>query len=268
MIADVVAGREPGEPHNADGVHDFAVGGGPRYPTQYVGQIFLLNGRVRTTPTADVPVTQLPQGDVLGVVQSFVDTNFGNGNNALVSLGDPNPRNLLLVGTPIANYSAGGAAAVLLTGTDGGPLQITEVARWAGNLATKQSYGRDVADIGDVNGDGVDDAAILEQGDGSAVNRGRILIVSGAGLLDGFSSNDVIQQIDDPKLTFSPGMSFLGDYDHDGRGDLAVTMSGPTPGFVRIYSVPEPTSVAAAAFASAALLLRRRRRCRHGEPSR
>lgn len=233
---------------NGDGVNDIAVGANGRYP-QSEGRIYLLSGKVTTTPVADVPVTQLPSDSLLALISSTTITELGSDiSHGLASLGDPMPgngiaENLLLVGTPGSNYGVGGAAAILVRRNPGGSMDTQFVARWINDTPARLWFGSDVQDVGDVNGDGVDDAAILERGDGSHVQRGRVLIVNGAGLLDGFSAADVIQELSDPKLTFSESLRYLGDYDHDGRGDLAVTLSGPTPGIIRIYSVPEPAGL-------------------------
>jgi hypothetical protein len=251
---------------NGDGVHDFAVGAPGRYTVPRrasEGRIYLIDGRVTTAAGADTPVTQLGN-QLLGVVRSTSQTSLGVfGGAALANLGDPLPgdgvpQTLLLAGTPYAGFNVGGAMAVVLVHPPGDPITTLTVAEWTNDTPYPLFFGSDVQNVGDLTGDGVADAAVLEPGDGSHVRRGRILVLDGAGLLDGFQPSDVLQEITDPRRTFSSSLRFLGDYDHNGSPDLAVTTSGPEQS-IRIYSVvPEPAA-GSTLLCAAGLLLRRRR---------
>jgi hypothetical protein len=251
---------------NADGVHDFAIGAPGRYANSDVsseGRIYFVDGQTTTSHEADTPVSQLPS--VLGMVRSTTKTSLGlGGTHVLANLGDPRPNNgvaetLLLAGVPHAEFNVGGAIATLLTHPQGNPLAVQTVAEWVNDTPYQLGFGSDVQHVGDITGDGVGDAAILEPADGSHIRRGRILILDGAALLDGFQTGDVLQEITDPARSFSRNsLRFLGDYDGNGWGDLAVTTSGPEQS-VRIYTVvPEP-GVSATIFMTVMMLARRRR---------
>lgn len=253
---------------NLDGVHDFAVGAPGRYSGSgwsYEGRIYYIDGRTTTGSGADVSVVHLPAGSVLGMTRVRDMGSFGlQLDNSCVFLGDPRPNNglhetLMLAGTPYASYDLGGAIAVVLTLQPDGTVSSQVVASWINDTPARLNFGSSIHQIGDINGDGVLDAAMLEGSDGSLANRGRVLIVSGAGLLDGFSSTDLLQQLTATSYTFNT-LEFLGDYDRNGSVDLAVGTSVLAEG-IQIYScvpapVPEPACLAALA---ASLLLRRRR---------
>jgi hypothetical protein len=107
-------------------------------------------------------------------------------------------------------------------------------------------FGRDVASVGDVTGDGVNDLAVFSAGflDEQGQLVGRILIVNGAGLLDGFDpEKDLIQEIrGKPSEFFFGVMRDLGDYDQNGSRDLLVTViyNGTFQESAHIYSVQLP----------------------------
>jgi hypothetical protein len=255
---------------NGDGVNDFAIGAPGRYPQGSVSRIYFIDGRTRTAGADFVPVNALPADSVLGVADSAVLNSIGfDISNTLAVLGDPDPsdavaQSLMLVGTPYVSNDNGGATALLLTRQPDGSNSVATVAQWTNDTPLLKSFGSDVQNIGDVTGDGISDAAILEPGDGSNVRLGRILILDGHGLLDGFSSSDILQEISDPVRTFSESMRFLGDYNGDGRADLAVTTSGPAQS-IRIYSsVPEPSGASELVAAAALMTLRRSARTRGG----
>ena len=250
---------------NGDGIDDFAIGDPNVLHSSPFrrGEIYLIDGAATTAGTSYVAVDSFPGR--IATIQPSLDMSLGAGlGPTFVNLGDPIPGNnvreqLFVAGTPYNSASAGGFAAFLMIPSANG-MNFTEVANHTSNV--RGNFGGNTINLGDVNGDGVGDVAFLESGDGSHVQRGQVMIVSGAGLLDGFQlSVDVLQQITDPAYTFSDNLRFLGDYNHDGFVDFLVTASGPS-GQVRIYSaIPEPAfAIVSALTIPAAMWSQRRRR--------
>jgi hypothetical protein len=240
---------------DGDGTADFAIGD-PN--VLYVpnsskrGEVYLVSGATSTPGDAYVPVDQLP-GRLL-TLHAASDLVLGAGLGVtFANLGDPNPadalhQRLLVAGTPFANNSSGGFAAFLVTRSAGGALSYAPVAEYA---ATDQNLrlGGDTVACGDVDFDGVTDVALLGRAFNDA-QRGRVLILNGAGLLDGFDpAADVLQRISDPGFSLGDNLRSLGDYDHNGSLDLVLHFSGPEFQ-TRIYSLtPEPSMVAPALLA-------------------
>lgn len=258
---------------NGDGVADFASSGGDK-ASPGVGRVFLFNGALTTDGNDYVPLNSLPAGSVLAELSGIAD--IGNGaaghwENTTVNLGDPNPHDslqqfLFVSGSPYATNGCGALAAHVLTrGADAS--FITQLVATHASLRQSQ-FASELLDLGDVNGDGVHDLAEFESGykDSNDELLGRIQVISGASLLDGFDpATDVIQTIDGlPDAFFYGSFQNLGDYDHDGRIEIAVSVAynglGGEIGFgQQVFEVvPEPNCIALCA--CAALLMSRRAR--------
>ncbi len=233
---------------NGDGVEELAIGGrSVLHPS--VASVFVFDGGVTTSGPGFTNIAFLPSGTLLAEITSSkglpLGDHGGQGDRELiVNLGDPRPDNevkerLIVVGTPGANSYQGGLAAYLIAEAADRTFSVTEVAAFRAYEPDKE-FGRDVSNVGDVTRDGVNDLAVLssefQDEDGKRV--GRILIIDGAGLLDGFTlTNDVIQDVrGTPSEIFHGGMRDLGDYDGDGLRELLVTEEGAGDG-IQIFSV-------------------------------
>src|SRR5262249_3013730 len=100
----------------------------------------------------------------------------------------------------------------------------------------------DLVNVGDCNGDAVADLAVFDSEfkDAGGNLLGRIVLVSGLGLLNGFDAGDVIQEIRGaPHLLFHGTMRGMGDYDGDGLQELLVTGMDERLGtnFFKIYTI-------------------------------
>jgi hypothetical protein len=258
-----------------DGIDDFASSGGNvRHFPAATGSLFLFNGVVSTAGTEYVAVPNLSAGSLLAElsgVEFMGSGSAGGWENTTVNLGDPNPANgvaefLIVTGSPWADYQAGGLAAHLLTRQANGTFTTQLVASYT--ASAQWHYGAELVNVGDVNGDHVADFALLVENYNVGAGRlGRIQVINGAGLLDGFDpAADVIQAIDGlPQAFFYGSMHRLGDYDHDGRNELAASVlyngEGGVYGYAQhVYEiVPEPSSSAGIAMLAAAMLMRRSR---------
>jgi len=122
-------------------------------------------------------------------------------------------------------FFSGGAAQALLTTSD----QIVNFDDLTSGLDGSDNFGSGVA-TGDVNGDGILDLIIGARGDDDgATNRGAVYILfrNGAGFI--VSQTKITDPAGDPDdvLTLGAGwfgqsVEWLGDYDGDGYGELAV----------------------------------------------
>lgn len=263
---------------NGDGVDDFASSGAAvsNWP-EPSGRVFVLDGAIATQGTDYESLMSLPQGSVLAELSGVQDIGYGNlngGGNTTANLGDPNPGNgikefLLVSGGPRGEYGRGGIAAHVLSEDLSGGFSTTRTAAYVPTAG--EAYGGEVISIGDVTGDGVGDVAIFAGGhDDTSSGKllGRIDIVSGAGLLDGFDPlEDVLQSIEGlPDAFFYNSMHSLGDYDGDGRLELGVSVlyngrDGVYTDAQHIYEiipVPEPISIMTLSIGS--MLAARRRR--------
>ena len=140
------------------------------------------------------------------------------------------------------NFSVGGVYILLMNANNtfkSNPFRITHGRDATGfqlpGLPTNGFFGISVANIGDFNGDGINEVAvgtgIYEAEDGTVTSEGKIYILhlKRSGELDSFSEidfNDLNNILDGDDLVFTDnfGVSVanLGDIDGDGANDLAV----------------------------------------------
>jgi hypothetical protein len=149
---------------------------------------------------------QLPIQVVEGTT---ANESFGN---AIAALGDVNADGTpdILVGAYIKNNSRG--AAYLLSGKTGATLRT-----WNG-VEEFEYLGQAVANVGDVDKDGVDDVALgAPFADSNGANAGRVMICSG-------QTGELIRtHIGTQAVTnLGNGLADLGDYDNDGWPDYAL----------------------------------------------
>jgi hypothetical protein len=260
---------------NGDGIGDFASSGGNvQHGNDPMGSVFLINGAVTTSSLTQL--SSLPKGAVLGElsgVQYLGSASPTGAVNTTVNLGDPHPNDgqvesLIVSGSSFGNYQRGGISAHVLTRGTGGTLTSTRVANYVCADGQYQ-FGQELINIGDVNRDGVNDVAVdLATYPGPSSSKGRILIVSGAGLLDGYDpATDVLGTLDG--YTDAPlygSVQPLGDYDHDGKIEFGVGViynghDGRYGACQQVYeAAPEPGSLALLAVGLSCVIARTIRR--------
>ncbi|MGH9363288.1 MAG: FG-GAP-like repeat-containing protein, partial [Thermoanaerobaculia bacterium] len=213
-------------------------------------QAFILDGTVATSNWTGVNSPSLGEKRlaVLGPDTFHPGMHGGRGDRELfANLGDPLPangvRDQLIVSSGLNDENRpGGFVAHLLTERSGGGFTAKEVAA---SVSLRGLFIQDVAALPDVDGDGVRDVALFEPdfADDGGDQVGRVRVLSGAGLLDGFSIEDVIQEVHGGKRRFfSSGMRALGDQDRDGLEELLVTGHDAREGytFAQIYAIVPP----------------------------
>lgn len=241
---------------DGDGVEDWITSdpnvltGGPGR-----GEIYVLSGKVATSGPDWISIDSLPQGNLIASLRNTGQSNvfLGSSREApFANLGDPDPQDgvrqqLLVIG------GADGFVAHLLTQNLTGAFTVQQVA-----FAQGQSSGfvtpRQLQGLGDVNRDGMKDFAILDD-----FERGKVSIISGAALLDGYHQADILQVIQSTSDD-AIALTALGDYDSNGSFDILVGVHESSSAKVRydIYSaaIPEPGSATLALILFAACLAR------------
>ena len=159
----------------------------------------------------------------------------GNSVRGLVQLGDVNGDGLAdwACGLPDGGQPWGTGMVQVLSGVDASPVHVLADPGYV-------NFGIAVADVGDLDGDGVDDLAVTEQdwpGPSWQEAVGRVLVFSGA-------SAAPVCELDGSELfsEFGADVDGVGDIDGDGVSDIllgAPAEDGPAgedAGCVRVYS--------------------------------
>lgn len=233
---------------DGDGVFDLAVGaagdpdGGP-----FHGAVWLLMLTPEGSVKSSAKISELSGG--LGASLDLLD-DFGN---SLANLGDIDGDGVVDLAVSAVFDDDGafnaGAVYVLRLNADGSVKDRTKISNTSGNLGpvlkTNNEFGRSLASLGDVDGDGVPDLAVGAFGDhdgallagavwilflnpdGSVKDKAKISALSG-----GFTGTL------GPGARFGSAVAGLGDLNGDGLPDLAVGASrGPfySPGASRVF---------------------------------
>lgn len=152
---------------NGDGLPDFASSGGNvNHGGGPAGSVFVISSNTTTAGSGYTQMSSLGPSQRLSEMSGRLflgaGSTTGQGNTS-VNLGDPNPndgqlQSIVLSGAPWGN--SGGLAAHVLTAGSGGTVMTTTVASY--DHTASGLFGTCVEDVGDVNGDGVHDAALLD----------------------------------------------------------------------------------------------------------
>jgi len=194
---------------NADGVGDLTLA----TPTK----AFVLYGRAgRTAVTLGDTIAQEEGFTITGAAPRVVSAagDVNQDGRADVVIGSTETRRAYVVYGPLTPVDT-------LAVADDMPLLrgFAIVPEWGGH-----TFDRDVADVGDVNGDGIADVAVASQGSGS----GDVFVVYGR-----TSGGTVLIDVNNAAPTwagyfhtsvYGPSLSVdrAGDLDHDGKGDLII----------------------------------------------
>jgi hypothetical protein len=192
---------------NGDGRSEIAVGAPHAGASSSIGYVRVLSGADGSELYTAVPA---PTGFwAMGSSLAAIDDIDGDG---VVDL---------LVGAPGASPPG---RMVVLSGATGATLYSL-----LGN-GLSDHLGLSVADVGDIDGDGLHDMAASAHSDGG---HGYVKIFSG---VDGSVLRT--QAAPPTELTFGDGLAGLGDLDGDGLSDYAISASGSffAPGYVDVYS--------------------------------
>ncbi|MFT5324210.1 MAG: hypothetical protein ACI8P0_002071 [Planctomycetaceae bacterium] len=217
---------------DGDGVPDVAIGavgdstGGARRGAVFV-QFMNADGTAKST-------TKIASGTNGGPVLSDLDY-FGSSVTSLGDL-DGDGVNELAVGAQFddtgGDDSNRGAVYVLFLNSDGTAKSSTKIASGVGGgpaLVDAERFGRSVASLGDIDGDGVGDLAV----GADYSNTLHILLLNSDGSVK--SSTKIADQTNGgPTLgaldRFGSSVTALGDLDGDGINDLAVGAFGDEAG--------------------------------------
>jgi len=198
-----------------------------------------------------IPGGIIPVHSVLDIVLSTSEINFSTVNGPTLSVGD-------LFGTSVANIgdldgdgvndivvgaggddeggTSRGAVHIILLNTDGTPKSTVEINDNTTNgptLSDSDEFGTSVANIGDLDGDGVND--IVVGASGTNITRGAIHIIllnadgtpkSTVGISDTTTNGPTLNDFD----SFGKSVANIGDLDGDGVNDIVVGASGDDQG--------------------------------------
>ena len=216
---------------DGDGVADIAVGApldGTGGPSRGAVHILFLNadGSVKSSSTLEHGGTNMP------TLADFDGFGF-----SLTNMGDLNGDGVadLAVGAPGDNTGGVGRGAVhILFLNANGTVKSNSTLESGGTnmpvLADRNYFGRSVANLGDVDGDGVADLAVGASGDSTGgVIRGavHILFLNANGTVKSSGATKIAHALNGgPTLAdadfFGASVTNLGDLDGDGVADLAV----------------------------------------------
>ena len=220
---------------NADGIQDLAIGA-PKSPNgdlAMTGAVHILYGPFQP---GNVDISKEVDAAVLGPLQNEL-TGMG------VGIGDHNNDGVadLAVGSTLAGRPVVGEVAVVFGPIGSGPMQLSEVTDLIITGSVKGEEAGDAINIGDIDGDGLDDLVVGAPGTGFSthdimINQG---VTAGQGMISRMgifygpltSSQEKIEFDQADYIIKAPGENEgeyfggaldVGDADGDGANDLAI----------------------------------------------
>ncbi|MFK8026290.1 MAG: FG-GAP-like repeat-containing protein [Ilumatobacter sp.] len=225
---------------DGDGVNDIVVGadrdddGGTD-----AGAVFVLLLDADGTVASEQKISA-SFGDLTATLTA--DDRFGT---SVASVGDldGDGRNEIVVGAPGDDDGGSGAVHVLFLDADGAVEHEQKISSVSGELPTALSagdqFGRSVAGIGDLDGDGIPDIAVganFDDGFGSDRGAVHVLLMHADGTVKGGqkiadATGGFAASLDDNDQ-FATSLAGLGDLDGDGINDIAVGARNDDDGVV------------------------------------
>jgi hypothetical protein len=221
---------------DGDGIPDMVVGSPVEFGRPSGGEVHVLflnaNGTVKSSQKITSGIgggPALSNGDYFGhAVASLSDLDGDGVNDLLVGATKDDTGGYIAGAVYVLFMNPNGtvkASQKIASGVNGGPI-----------LAAEQRFGSAMADLGDVDGDGVTDVAVGVVGDrfgGIARGAVHILFMNPNGtvkasqkIASGLGGGPVLADID----LFGSSLASLGDIDGDGVSDLAVGAFGDDTG--------------------------------------
>ena len=204
---------------NGDGFDDFLIAAPTTNPD---GRVYVVFGGADVVNSGGLNPTSLNGSNGFFINGEGRGTNFGS---ALSSAGDVNNDGFddILIGAPSADFPAPflGRSYVVFGGTNVGASGSVETRNLNGSNGfiltsssrQRQGIGASVSDIGDINGDGIDDFIVGAPGDSpSGGGTGQTYVVFGQNGARSVGSLDLVG------LNGNNGFSILGFDASDGRG--------------------------------------------------
>lgn len=233
---------------NGDGLADLYV-----VETKPNGRVYVLFGG----PTlADTTLTDAENG-VGGVM---IDVDIGVTPISVAGAGDVNDDGFadLVIGTPMHPKTGGFGGAYVIQGRAATmAIKINSMPAGVGLLVgppvVNNRFGTAVAGLGDINGDGLDDFAVtaLNMVVGNVAAGSAFVVYGMVGLHKGNVQQDYVTlgkaiRIDGPNagVSFGNSVAGVGDFNKDGRRDLAVGQSAWSAGRGRAYVLYTPANPA------------------------
>ena len=162
---------------------------------------------------------------------------------ACVNLGDPTPDDGVDDHILMCQISGG----VAVQRVEFAPERGLEATSLGAFNSPERGFAERIRIAGDVNRDGVLDCVL---GQTSFVDPdrdrvvGRLLVVDGRGLLDGYDENDIIQEIvGTPAMPLNGDVQYFGDSDGDGAEEIVIRVQGPNSSGLQVFEVSETAVV-------------------------
>ncbi len=225
---------------NGDGISDIAVGA--LGDNGYTGAIYVMfmnrNGTVSDTIKIN---NNTKNGPLL-----YSGDQFGS---AIANIGDLNGDGISDVAVGARNDDTGntdsGVIHIMFMNGNGTILRTVEINSTSTNgpvLGYQDYFGRSIADIGDLNGDGISDIAVGAIGDNSYTGAVHVMFMNRNGTVSNtieINSGTTNGPALDSNDRFGASIANIGDLNGDGTSDIAVGAWGN----IHYYGPPDPTPV-------------------------